>query len=104
MIKITLTKNSNIIKKITIIGHANYDDYGKDIVCAAVSSTIITSVNIMLSLDDNCINYDDKNGLVIDVLKNDVTTNKILDVLVNNLYQLYEAYPNNIQIKEENNE
>ena len=39
MIKVEVTK-----KDISIAGHAMYDDYGKDIVCAAVSSVITTSV------------------------------------------------------------
>lgn len=104
MIKVILSKNSNDISKITITGHANFDDYGKDIVCAAVSSTVITSVNILLSLDSKSIKYDDKNGLVIDVLKNDITVDKIVNVLIDNLYKLSKTYPSNIQIKEENNE
>lgn len=41
MIKVKLTKNNNYYKRIIITGHANYDDFGKDIVCAAVSSTVI---------------------------------------------------------------
>ena len=39
MIKIEVKK-----KNISIVGHANYDEYGKDIVCAAVSSVVITSI------------------------------------------------------------
>ena len=49
MIKVKLTKNNNYYKRIIITGHANYDDFGKDIVCAAVSSTVITSVNSSFS-------------------------------------------------------
>ena len=43
-------------------------------------------------------------GLIIEVLKNDMTTKKIINVLISNLYELEKAYPKNIQIKEENNE
>ena len=39
MIKVEVTKDN-----ISIHGHAMYDDYGKDIVCAAVSSIVMTSV------------------------------------------------------------
>ena len=104
MIKIKLTKNGNDLDKITIKGHANYDEFGKDIVCASVSSTVITTVNILLSLDNQSIIYDDSKGLIIEVLKNDDTTKKIISVLITNLYELEKAYPKNIQIKEENNE
>ena len=69
MIKVKLTKNNNYYKRIIITGHANYDDFGKDIVCAAVSSTVITSVNSCLAIDNESISYEDKNGLDIKVLK-----------------------------------
>ena len=104
MIKVKLTKNNNYYKRIIITGHANYDDFGKDIVCAAVSSTVITTINILLSLDNQSISYNDSRGLTIEVLKNDMTTKKIINVLISNLYELEKAYPKNIQIKEENNE
>ena len=104
MIKVKLTKNNNYYKRIIITGHANYDDFGKDIVCAAVSSTVITTINILLSLDNQSISYNDSRGLIIEVLKNDMATKKIINVLISNLYQVEKANPKNIQIKEENNE
>ena len=104
MIKVKLTKQDNNINKIIIKGHANYDIFGKDIVCASVSSTTITAINILLSLDDKSIKYYNDNGLAIEILKNNETTKKIINVLISNLYELEKAYPKNIQIKEENNE
>ena len=104
MIKVKLWKKDNDLEKIIIKGHAMYDDFGKDIVCAAVSSTVITSVNACLSIDENCLIYDDKDGLDIVINKNDIVTTKIIGTMISNLKQLEEAYPKNIQIKEENNE
>ena len=104
MIKIKLERKDNDISKIIITGHAMYADFGKDIVCAAVSSTVITSVNAILSIDENSINYEDKDGLMIEIKKNDYVTSKIIGSMISNLKQLEEAYPKNIQIKEENNE
>jgi len=104
MIKIKLLKKNNNYVKIIIKGHAMYDDFGKDIVCAAVSSTVITSVNACLSIDENSLNYNDKEGLEIEVKKNDVVTYKIIDNMISNLKELERVYPKNVQIKEENNE
>ena len=104
MIKVILTKKDDNVNKVIINGHAGYDDFGKDIVCAAVSSTVITTISILLSLDNQSISYNDSRGLIIEVLKNDMTTKKIINVLISNLYELEKAYPKNIQIKEENNE
>ena len=104
MIKIKLLKSDNDLNKVIIKGHAMYDDFGKDIVCAAVSSTVITSVNACLSIDENCLNYDDNDGLVIEIMKDDIVTRKIIENMVSNLKELEMVYPKNVQIKEENNE
>ena len=104
MIKVKLTKEKDMIKHITVTGHALYDDFGKDIVCAAVSSTIITSINASLLIDKNSLSYEEDNGLDINILKDDEVTTKIINNMVSNLLELEEAYPKNIQIKEENNE
>ena len=40
MIKVLVAKKDNVINEITLNGHACYDEYGKDIVCAAVSTLV----------------------------------------------------------------
>ena len=104
MITVKLRKDNNIIKHIIIKGHALYDNFGKDIVCAAVSSTIITSINASLLIDENSLSYEEDNGLEISVLKDDDVTTKIIINMISNLQQLEVAYPKNIQIKEEKKE
>ncbi len=103
MIKIKLEKNNDKIKNIIIKGHALYDDFGKDIVCAGVSSTIITSVNASLLIDENSLSYHYEGGVNIKVLQDDIITEKIINNMISNLYELMKMYPKNIQIKEGNN-
>ena len=46
MTKVTIYKNkSGEYLKFTCDGHAGYADYGKDIVCAAISILVINTVN-----------------------------------------------------------
>lgn len=104
MIKIKLYRRNNDLERIVIKGHAMYDDFGKDIVCAASSATVITSINACLSIDYNSLDYDDKDGLEIIIKKKDVVTIKIVENMISNLRELEKAYPKNVQIKEENNE
>lgn len=104
MIKVKVVKHGNNLHKVIVKGHAMYQDFGKDIVCAAVSSTVITSVNACLSIDENSLIYDEHDGLVIEIKKSDIVTLKIIDNMISNLYELARMYPKNIQIKEENNE
>ena len=104
MIKIKLKRDNDIVTDIIIKGHALYDDFGKDIVCAAVSSTVITSINASLLINNQSLSYMEDNGLEIRVLSNDEVTTKIIANMIANLKELEKAYPKNIQIKEENNE
>lgn len=96
MIKISLKKENKKIKEIVITGHACYDDYGKDIVCASVSSIITTSVNAILTIDKEAIYYDE-NIFLIKILKDDDIVNKLILNMIDLLKQLEHDYPNNIK-------
>ena len=97
MIKINIKQNH-----IEINGHAMFDDYGKDIVCAAVSSIVITSINGILRLDDKAINYKlSSDGIIIDILKDSRETNLLILNMTSLLKELEEKYRKNIKIYEE---
>ena len=70
MIKIEVTRKNGNVKQVCFKGHALYDEYGKDIVCSAVSSIVITTINAILSINDKAISYSE-NPLLIEVLNND---------------------------------
>ena len=94
MIKITVSKDD-----ITILGHAMYDDYGKDIVCAAASSTVITSVESIAAISLNAVDIiksDDK--LIIKINLHDEITDKLINTMINLLSELEKKYPKNIKI------
>ena len=97
MIKINLSKN-----KVIISGHANFADYGKDIVCAAVSSIVTTSVNDIYVINREALNYnDDGKTITIEVIKDDDLVYRILNNLQKLLINLCEDYPKNIKIERE---
>ena len=88
-------------KKIEIKGHALYDDYGKDIVCSAVSSIVTTTVNGIISIDSDAILYQVSDGrIVIKIKKDDNVTLKLIDNMLDLLKKLSIGYPNNIKIEE----
>ena len=101
MIKVKVKRQNNKVYEIVIKGHAEYDDYGKDIVCAAVSSIAITTINGIICLDES-IDYEENDGLLkIRVLKDTEINNKLLDNLINLLSELVMQYPENIEIRNE---
>ena len=100
MIKVKVGKENSIYKKIELLGHAMYDDYGKDIVCAAVSSIVTTTVNGILALNKNSLSYMiSKKGLSIDVKNTDETTQILIGNMVSLLKELEVNYPENIEVK-----
>lgn len=99
MIKIKVNYEDNFITGFKITGHANYDDYGKDIVCASVSSIAITSCNMALSINPDSIEIIQKEGLIdCNVLVKDEIINKVFENMLNMLKELETNYKNNVKI------
>ncbi|MBE6138892.1 MAG: ribosomal-processing cysteine protease Prp [Firmicutes bacterium] len=86
MIKININKD-----EITIKGHSGYANEGSDIVCASISSIAITTVNSLLRIDEDCIEYQENDGyLNIKVKKH----NEIIDKLIENMIDLFKELEN----------
>lgn len=94
MIKVKIDNN-----KIEVSGHAYFDDIGKDIVCASVSSIVITTINAIIEIDEDAILYEDlDNKILIEILKEDEIVMKLINNMVFMLEGLEKDYPKNIKI------
>ena len=94
MIKVKVEKDT-----ISIIGHANYSDFGKDIVCASVSSIVITSIEAIAKFNNksvDIINSSDKIDIIINT--HDDITDKLIDNMLTCLKEIEKQYPKNIKI------
>ena len=96
MIKVIYSSNS-----LTVTGHANYADYGKDIVCASVSSLITCTVNGIYSLNKNSILYKDDSNMIEIKILDDENALKLFNNLILMLKDLAKDYPKNIKIESE---
>ena len=100
MIQVKVVKEEAKYKKITILGHAMYDDYGKDIVCSACSSIVTTTVNGILALNKNSLSYMvSKKGMSIEIKSNDETTQILIHNMICLLKELQRKYKDNIEVK-----
>ena len=68
MIVITRTPNS-----ITVCGHANYAEHGKDIVCSAVSTLTQTLIASLEELTKDALSYKAEAGNVNIVFEKDLS-------------------------------
>lgn len=102
MLKVIVKKENNKFKKINLLGHTEYDDYGRDIVCSSASSIMITTINAIMMFDKNYITYEEKkdNFIIVVNKNNEIVDNLILNML-NMLKELANDYSKNIKIEEE---
>ena len=101
MISVSIEKKNNEINIITISGHAEYDEKGKDIVCASVSSIVITTVNGILTIDPISLDYIDKEGYIkISLNKHSEVIDILIQNMINLLKELENDYKEYIKIEE----
>ncbi len=110
MINITIQRDgSHEIQSMELRGHAGFAEYGQDIVCAAVSSLSIHTVNTLIGLAhiELDVEVDDVEGGYLRIQLPDTLTEQqqhdaklLLDGLVQSFVQLQEEHKENITIKE----
>ena len=102
MIKIQINKTNNKYSSLIVSGHSNYDEHGKDIVCAGVSAIVTGGINALAIEDKNAISYRVSDGYVnLDVL--DIENNNIqsiIDVIIIQLKTIEESYKKYVKIYE----
>lgn len=103
MIEAKFIYKNKKIDTIEISGHAEFDESGKDIVCAAVSTAIIVSVNAveMVDLLDYTKVVIEEGYFKLEVLESKDILNKLLINLDYTLHDLSEQYPKYIKYQKE---
>lgn len=83
MINAEFFRNNGIISGFKISGHALYDDFGKDIVCAAVSSAVELTANTITEIFGFDAEVSAENNVVI---------LKTADSAEDNLQKIYRGF------------
>ena len=99
--------NYNIVKNkdntvVEVKGHANFSDYGTDIVCASISTVCIYTANLIekLNLGYNVIDLVcDEGYFRLQVKSSDFTSNAILENLKYTLDDISKQYPKYLKMK-----
>ena len=66
MIRVVIEKRDGYINGFKLSGHAGYDDYGKDIICSAMSMLAINTANSleMLAGESPDVSQDEEDGFL----------------------------------------
>jgi uncharacterized protein YsxB (DUF464 family) len=99
MVRATYTVEDNT-HTLTVAGHANYAEYGKDIVCAGVSSLVQALIGWIEDnyYKANCISIDTKEGEVIISCDGGKDIAAVFQMASIGLEQIADSYPAQVQI------
>ena len=105
MITITVKKRKGTYLELISKGHAGYAEEGQDIVCAAVSALIITTVNSLEKFTDDKFDVQENDGFVSIHFRNDLSERGMLlmDSLLLGLTEIAGSYNNRyltVKVKE----
>ena len=108
MTEITILKTSEgFFKGFECNGHAGFADYGKDVVCSAISVLTINTINSIdqLTGDRIAVSEDGNAGIISCRFPNDISEKTDLlmqsfELGVNSIYKQYGKKYLNIKIKE----
>ncbi len=110
MTKAKFVYENNLFNTFEIIGHADYAEEGLDIVCAGISATVITSLNLLIKLLNKKVLFNEnqeKGYMHFEIIEEiDNNTRDFVEIVVDNLYEslleISDNYPNHLKIKKEN--
>ena len=105
MITIKVRKKNGSYEEFISKGHAGYAEAGQDIVCAAVSALIITTVNSLEKFTDDKFDVQEKDGFVSIHFRNGLSERGMLlmDSLLLGLTEIAGSYNNRyltVKVKE----
>lgn len=88
------TKPDGTPRKITVDGHADYDEYGRDIICAAVSALTLTAANAVEQFTEDQVDVEAKEGHFVMVFPGTISQASALlaNTLVLGLQGIADSY------------
>jgi len=100
MIRVIVEYRNENIQYLEVSGHADYDTHGKDIVCAGISSLLLS--NIMYAQKHHLGVFEatqDEGYVTINVEEPDERLNHLLSAVVEGAMSMQEQYPDYIKIE-----
>ncbi len=102
MIRIECRKNGGKIEYLSVKGHAEFAQKGKDIVCSAVSAVLIGGINALENPKAFYLKVDEKEGEILIEKKEEVQTHDyiVLQTILIQLKSIEEVAKQNVEIIE----
>ena len=97
MTKISIKEVDNKFN-VVVDGHADFKKFGKDIVCAGVSTALTMTINALDNLGYNIIGLEMSEGYSTFTVESNDITRAIIKTFKEVVTQLSEEHPKNVKI------
>lgn len=98
MIQAKIFKSEGLYTGFCFSGHSGYADSGEDIVCAAVSSAVQLTVNMLVALNYKVDASAGENDVVCKVTTPDVSSSNMILSLKLHMESILDEFPDTINI------
>ena len=99
MIKVTYQVDNDMYTSLIVKGHANSDEYGKDLVCAAVSSIMFGFMNALDMLDEDVESKQLTNSITINNHSSSEMIQDYFELVMVQLKTIEESYRDFIKVE-----
>jgi uncharacterized protein YsxB (DUF464 family) len=103
MVNAVFRHDGDVVTRVSVTGHANHGRHGTDIVCAAVSASVLMTANAIhhLNLDKTVSMMVAAGDFHLDVITTGKVTQGLLQTLEDAISQLADTYPKHITYRKE---
>ena len=100
MVRIIFFETKKKIKGFLVLGHANFKEFGSDIVCAGISSCVFMCCNAILDVaKKNTIIFKKEGKISLKTNSESFVVQAFLNALKTHLNLLQEQYKKNVKLK-----
>ena len=99
MIKVLYEVREERYVSLDVSGHAEYGKYGKDLICASVSSILFGFMNALDELQENVEIRQSENRITVEDHSSSSTVQNYFELVIMQLKTIEESYGNFIKVE-----
>ena len=99
MIKAKYEVKDGSYLSLDVKGHAEYGEYGKDLICASVSSILFGFMNALDELQENVEIRQSENRITVEDHSSSSTVQNYFELVIMQLKTIEESYGNFIKVE-----
>ena len=99
MIKAIFEHEDGLYRSLDVSGHAEFGEFGKDLVCASVSSIMFGFMNALDELEEDVQISQEENRIIVTDRSNSETVQNYFELVIMQMKTIEASYGNFIKVE-----